>query len=284
MWAAGRPTARWVRRRRCAWNSAARTRCAQPGRCRGAAEPCVLERLAREFGPAQLAHDEPDAFQDSITYTRTEFGAKYDELIRDKAENGDPRARTFRVELQMPNVFGLPDYVDLPRDKRPDHIMWVVPMDDTHHRVFFSIRSTDPERVVRFAFGLTQNGKNPWELTEEERQHNTSGQTDGMRPACRRWGERHWPCPVCPVSSGRIQGLRRTCPPPRRPRLAVPGHHADHYGPGQSGSRTRQVRDAGIGYSQGELTAGSPSAVAPAFDAKGRSVAALTFSHGKRST
>ncbi|WP_280863678.1 Rieske 2Fe-2S domain-containing protein [Streptomyces sp. SAI-144] len=113
---------------------------------------------------------DPDGFQDSISYTKTEFGAKYDELIRDKAENGDPRVRTFRVELHMPNVFGLPDYVDLPTDKRPDHIMWVVPMDDTHHRVFFSIRASDPERLARFAFGLKQNGKDPWELTEEDRQ------------------------------------------------------------------------------------------------------------------
>lgn len=113
---------------------------------------------------------EPSAFQDNITYTRTELGLQYDELIRDKADNGEPRVRTFRVELHMPNVFGLPDYVKLPTDERPDHIMWVVPSDDTHHRVFFSIRASDPERLARFALGLKQNGKDPWELTEEERQ------------------------------------------------------------------------------------------------------------------
>lgn len=113
---------------------------------------------------------DPEAVQDNITYTRTEFGAKYDHLIRDKAANGDARKRSFRAELHLPNVFGLPDYVSLPTDQGPDQMLWVVPMDDTHHRLFFSIRSSDPERVYRFAFGIKQNGKDPWELTEEERQ------------------------------------------------------------------------------------------------------------------
>ncbi|GGK60206.1 Rieske 2Fe-2S domain-containing protein [Streptomyces flaveus] len=113
---------------------------------------------------------DPEAVQDNITYTRTEFGAKYDHLIRDKAANGDARERSFRTELHLPNVFALPDYVSLATDQGPDQMMWVVPMDDTHHRVFFSIRSSDPERVSRFAFGIKQNGKDLWELTEEERQ------------------------------------------------------------------------------------------------------------------
>ncbi|GCB53395.1 hypothetical protein [Streptomyces sp. NL15-2K] len=112
---------------------------------------------------------DPEAAQDNITYTRTEFGAKYDHLIRDKAA-GDDALRSFRAELHLPNAFGLPDYVSLATDQGPDQMLWVVPMDDTHHRVFFSIRSSDPERVYRFAFGLQQNGKDPWELAEEERQ------------------------------------------------------------------------------------------------------------------
>ncbi|WP_181804199.1 Rieske 2Fe-2S domain-containing protein [Streptomyces shenzhenensis] len=113
---------------------------------------------------------DPDAVADNITYTRTEYGAKYDHLIRDKDDNGEPRVRSFRTELHLPNVFVLPDYVGLPTDQGPDHVMWVVPMDDTRHRVFFSTRSSDPERLTRFALGIKQNGKDSWLLTEEERQ------------------------------------------------------------------------------------------------------------------
>jgi hypothetical protein len=64
----------------------------------------------------------------------------------------------------------LPDFVKLSPDVRPDLVIWFVPSDDTHFRVFFCIRSSDPERMSRFAFGITQNGKQAWELTEEELQ------------------------------------------------------------------------------------------------------------------
>jgi hypothetical protein len=74
------------------------------------------------------------------------------------------------MELQLPNVFGLPDFVKVTPDARHDQLIWVVPSDDTSFRLFFSIRTADPERVSRFAFGITQNGKQNWELTEEERQ------------------------------------------------------------------------------------------------------------------
>nr|WP_280860136.1 MULTISPECIES: IclR family transcriptional regulator C-terminal domain-containing protein [unclassified Streptomyces] len=54
-------------------------------------------------------------------------------------------------------------------------------------------------------------------------------------------------------------------------------------GPGGLETELVKVRDARIGYSQGELTAGSPSAVAPAFDARAGSSRHSAFSHRKRS-
>lgn len=45
-----------------------------------------------------------------------------------------------------------------------------MPSDDTSHRLFFSIRSNDPQRMVGFVIGITQNGKQNHELTDEERQ------------------------------------------------------------------------------------------------------------------
>ena len=127
---------------------------------------------------------DPGAYQDTTTYARTQYGATYDQLIHDKDENGVPRTRTFRVELQLPNVFGLPDYVKLATDQRPDLILWLVPSDDTHHRLFFSLRSNDPERLARFTLGIKQKGKDAWELTDEERQRFPSdGEAQGSQGA-----------------------------------------------------------------------------------------------------
>ncbi|MFF9803055.1 IclR family transcriptional regulator C-terminal domain-containing protein [Streptomyces rochei] len=46
-------------------------------------------------------------------------------------------------------------------------------------------------------------------------------------------------------------------------------------GPGRLQAELIKVRDARIGYSQGELTAGTASVAAPVFDAEGRFIAAL---------
>jgi hypothetical protein len=113
---------------------------------------------------------DPSAFSENITFERTEFGAKYDYRFLDQEENGVRPERVFNMDLHVPNVFTLPDYVKLATDARPDMVLWVVPSDDTHHRLWFSIRSSDPGRVYRFAFGIKQNGKDGWELTDDERQ------------------------------------------------------------------------------------------------------------------
>jgi hypothetical protein len=57
--------------------------------------------------------------------------------------------------------------------------MWVVPSDDTNHRIFFSIRSRDPERMSRFAFGISQDGRQNYELSEHEK-HLIPGDTEAQ--------------------------------------------------------------------------------------------------------
>jgi hypothetical protein len=117
----------------------------------------------------------PDDFYDAataadrITYHRTELGVSYIQRFEEAGESGKAAELGFMMEVQVPNVFGLPDFVKVTPDVRHDQVMWVVPSDDTHFRLFFSIRTSDPERVTRFAFGITQNGKQNFELTEEER-------------------------------------------------------------------------------------------------------------------
>ncbi|MEU3935928.1 aromatic ring-hydroxylating dioxygenase subunit alpha [Streptomyces sp. NPDC029044] len=113
---------------------------------------------------------DPDAFPDNVSYARTAFGAKSEIRFLDKAENGVRPVLGFCAELHLPNVLVLPEGVKLAPDARPDLVLWFVPSDDTHHRLFFSVRTGDPERMSRFALLITQNGKQPWELTEEERQ------------------------------------------------------------------------------------------------------------------
>jgi phenylpropionate dioxygenase-like ring-hydroxylating dioxygenase large terminal subunit len=112
---------------------------------------------------------DPAAFPGSSTYAKTEFGVRNDVRFRAKAENGVRPERVVTVEVHLPNVLGLFDWVqmDSPQDVA---VLWFVPTDDTHLQPMFSCRTSDPERVNRFLFGIKQNGKLPWEMTEEERQ------------------------------------------------------------------------------------------------------------------
>jgi phenylpropionate dioxygenase-like ring-hydroxylating dioxygenase large terminal subunit len=117
----------------------------------------------------------PENFYDSatiakrLTYERTTHGVKYTQRFELKGEDGEITECGFAVEQHLPNVFSLPDYVKITPDERPDQLLWVVPSDDTSHRLFFSIRTNDPERMVRFVIGITQNGKQNYELTDQER-------------------------------------------------------------------------------------------------------------------
>ncbi|MFI1052893.1 aromatic ring-hydroxylating dioxygenase subunit alpha, partial [Streptomyces griseoruber] len=74
------------------------------------------------------------------------------------------------VECMLPNIIALPDFIRSTPDVRNDMLIWVVPADDTHHRLVFSIRSADPGRATSFMFGIKQNGKDGWQLSEEEKQ------------------------------------------------------------------------------------------------------------------
>jgi hypothetical protein len=115
------------------------------------------------FGYPESFFD-PATIAERVTYERTDHGVKYTQRFTvEGVEYG------FAVEQQLPNVFGLPDYVKMTPDGRPDQLLWVVPCDDTSYRTFFSIRGNDPERMVRFVIGISQNGKQNYELTDEER-------------------------------------------------------------------------------------------------------------------
>ncbi|MFF4836377.1 Rieske 2Fe-2S domain-containing protein [Streptomyces sp. NPDC001315] len=119
----------------------------------------------------------PEDYYDTTTaaertsYHRTDHGVKYIWRYRDtKGEGSEPVDLDWSVECLLPNILALPDFVRATPDVRHDMLIWVVPVDDTHHRLVFSIRSADPERAASFVFGIKQNGKNGWELTEEEQQ------------------------------------------------------------------------------------------------------------------
>jgi phenylpropionate dioxygenase-like ring-hydroxylating dioxygenase large terminal subunit len=110
-----------------------------------------------------------------VTYQRTDLGMKYALSYQDKSDkpssDGELADFGWTVEVQLPNVVALPDFVRPTPDARHDLLLWIVPVDDTHHRLVFCIRSADPSRAESFVFGpIKQNGKNPWELTDEERQ------------------------------------------------------------------------------------------------------------------
>ncbi|MFF0222903.1 Rieske 2Fe-2S domain-containing protein [Streptomyces sp. NPDC004629] len=104
---------------------------------------------------------------DRLTYARTDYGVKYVQAYQDDADQ-EPVDLEWRVEVQLPNVIALPDFVNVIPDAPHDMLIWVVPVDDTHHRAFFSARASDPGRVARLALGIKQNGKFPWELSPEE--------------------------------------------------------------------------------------------------------------------
>ncbi|QUC58870.1 aromatic ring-hydroxylating dioxygenase subunit alpha [Streptomyces sp. A2-16] len=105
------------------------------------------------------------------TYHRTDNGVKYVWRYQDtKGDGGAPVDLEWSVECMLPNIIALPDFIRSTPDVRNDMLIWVVPADDTHHRLVFSIRSADPERATSFMFGIKQNGKDGWQLSEEEKQ------------------------------------------------------------------------------------------------------------------
>jgi nitrite reductase/ring-hydroxylating ferredoxin subunit len=124
------------------------------------------------IGTTGLPEDffDPYTLNDKFTYERIEHGLRYKIPYADKEENGVRPERVWVGELHLPSAWCFPDFTGPVPDARTDMMLWATPSDDTHHRLFFSVRSRDPQRVSRFVLGVKQNGKLPWELTDEERQ------------------------------------------------------------------------------------------------------------------
>jgi phenylpropionate dioxygenase-like ring-hydroxylating dioxygenase large terminal subunit len=113
---------------------------------------------------------DPYTAAERITYARTELGGKYDQTFIDDADEGTGKEMVWTSEIFFPNTHVLPRFARLQRDAKSDMVIWIVPSDDTHHIVFFSALSTDPERAAEFALGIKQGGKFGWEMSEEELQ------------------------------------------------------------------------------------------------------------------
>ncbi|GKQ41946.1 aromatic ring-hydroxylating dioxygenase subunit alpha [Streptomyces sp. A012304] len=114
---------------------------------------------------------DPSTAAERTTYHRTGNGVKYIWRYQDDlGADGATVDLEWSVECMLPNIIALPDFIRSTPDVRCDMLIWVVPADDTHHRLVFSVRSADPERATSFMFGIKQNGKDGWLLSEEEKQ------------------------------------------------------------------------------------------------------------------
>ena len=114
---------------------------------------------------------DPSTAPERTTYHRTGNGVKYIWRYQDDlGADGASVDLEWSVECMLPNIIALPDFIRSTPDVRCDMLIWVVPADDTHHRLVFSVRSADPERATSFMFGIKQNGKDGWLLSEEEKQ------------------------------------------------------------------------------------------------------------------
>ena len=71
------------------------------------------------------------------------------------------------VEVQVPNLIVLPDFVHVVPNQRHDCIIWLVPVDNTTHRFFTAMRApaaTGFERLMRLLGGVLQDGRMSFEL------------------------------------------------------------------------------------------------------------------------
>ena len=103
-------------------------------------------------------------------YDRTERGVMYRQRMEREEPDGTIAEIDWAVECQLPNIIMLPDFVRIIPDLRHDCMIWNVPADDTSFRAFFSFRATGIDRLFRVIAAIKQNGKQFWELTEEEKQ------------------------------------------------------------------------------------------------------------------
>ena len=111
-----------------------------------------------------LAFFDPYTVADKIQFAKTEYGME----CFHRFELDQPDGMT--LEVQLPNILALPNWVDVDPGARHDLLIWQVPADDTSFRSFFSVRAKSVDRLLKFSGAITQNGKLQWEMTEEEKQ------------------------------------------------------------------------------------------------------------------
>ena len=112
----------------------------------------------------------PATIWDNCSYERTPHGVMYHEKFERTDADGTVHAMDWGVELQLPNIIALPDFVEVSAKPRHDCLIFQVPSDDTSFRAFFVVRAKSPARLHSILLGITQNGKLPHELTEEDKQ------------------------------------------------------------------------------------------------------------------
>jgi phenylpropionate dioxygenase-like ring-hydroxylating dioxygenase large terminal subunit len=113
---------------------------------------------------------DPYAVSDKIEYFKTDHGVGYRQRYEVEQPDGSTLTRYWSPEVHVPNIMLLPDFVKVVPDGRHDCALFDVPVDDTHYRAFMTARTADPDRLARITNSIKQNGKQPWELTEEEHQ------------------------------------------------------------------------------------------------------------------
>ncbi|MBO4253322.1 Rieske 2Fe-2S domain-containing protein [Streptomyces griseorubiginosus] len=113
---------------------------------------------------------DPYSVSDKIEYFKTDHGVGYRQRYEVEQPDGSTVTRYWSPEVHVPNIILLPDFVKVVPDGRHDCVLFDVPVDDTHHRAFMTARTSDPDRLARITNSIKQNGKQPWELTEEEHQ------------------------------------------------------------------------------------------------------------------
>jgi phenylpropionate dioxygenase-like ring-hydroxylating dioxygenase large terminal subunit len=117
------------------------------------------------------AYFDPYAVADKIEWNiKTEHGVAYNQRFERERPDGATAELGWSIEAQLPNLILLPDFVEVVADRRHDCVIWIVPADDTSHRAFVTVRANSPDRLQRILLGITQNGKLPWEVTEEDKQ------------------------------------------------------------------------------------------------------------------
>ncbi|MFD4511752.1 aromatic ring-hydroxylating dioxygenase subunit alpha, partial [Streptomyces sp. NPDC058457] len=114
---------------------------------------------------------DPYSVSDKIHYNiTTDHGLMYLQRWQRDEPDGTTVDMDWAIEVHLPSIIALPDFVEVVPDRRHDCLIWIVPSDDTSHRAFVVVRAKGPDRLMRIITGIRQNGKLPWELTEDEHQ------------------------------------------------------------------------------------------------------------------